>query len=66
MQVQLWFLPAFVISDPGRESGQVPNEIRSRCNATRLDRKRLQLSEKTAYLRYWADKFPASFRKQRS
>ncbi|KAH8785624.1 hypothetical protein F5883DRAFT_89577 [Diaporthe sp. PMI_573] len=67
VQVQLWFLPAFAISDPGRESGQVPMRFAAmRCDATRLDRNGLQLSEKTAYLRYWADKFPGESKGQRS
>jgi len=37
-----------------------------RCDATRLDRNGLQLSEKTAYLRYWAGKFPGESKGQRS
>ena len=37
-----------------------------RCDATRLDRNGLQLSEQTAYLRYWADKSPVRFSEQRS
>lgn len=35
-----------------------------RCDATRLDLNGLQLSDKTAYLRYWADKFSGDIEKE--
>lgn len=52
---------------PAAKVGRSPMRFDAmRCDATRLDRNGLQLSEQTAYLRYWADKFPERFKEKRS